>query len=80
MQAVIITFALFVGLSLFTIQSKWDFSGMGPFLFGSLWILIIVGFIQLFLPFNQMFDLAVAAITAIVFCGYIIYVRFVLFV
>jgi len=53
LQALILTFALFVGLSLFTIQSKKDFSGMGPFLFGALWIIIIASFIQIFLPFNR---------------------------
>lgn len=30
LQALIITFGVFVGLTLFTLQSKWDFSGMGP--------------------------------------------------
>ena len=38
LQAVIITFSLFVGLTLFTFQTKYDFSGWQPFLYGSLWV------------------------------------------
>lgn len=30
MQALIITFGVFFGLTIFTLQSKWDFSGMAP--------------------------------------------------
>ncbi|KAG5342663.1 hypothetical protein C0989_010631 [Termitomyces sp. Mn162] len=36
MQALLITLGVFIGLTLFTLQSKYDFSGMGPFLFGGL--------------------------------------------
>ena len=41
LQAVVITFALFVGLSLFACQTKYDFSGWQPFLFGSLWVCLL---------------------------------------
>lgn len=30
LQALVITFTVFLALTLFTLQSKWDFSGMGP--------------------------------------------------
>lgn len=30
LQALVITFSVFLALTLFTLQSKWDFSGMGP--------------------------------------------------
>src|SRR5271154_5855224 len=52
LEALLITVGLFLGLTLFTLQSKWDFSGMGPFLFGGLWALILAGFIMLFFPHN----------------------------
>ena len=52
LEALLITVGLFAGLTLFTLQSKWDFSGMGPFLFGGLWALILAGFIMLFFPHN----------------------------
>ena len=35
-QALLITLGVFIGLTLFTFQSKYDFEGMGPFLFGGL--------------------------------------------
>ena len=38
LQAVIITFSLFLGLTLFTFQTKYDFSGWQPLLYGSLWV------------------------------------------
>jgi FtsH-binding integral membrane protein len=52
LEALLITLGLFAGLTLFTLQSKWDFSGMGPFLFGGLWALVLAGFIMLFFPHN----------------------------
>ncbi|CAI2172479.1 2500_t:CDS:2 [Funneliformis geosporum] len=76
LQALIMTTGIFVGLTLFTFQSKWDFSGMAPYLFGGLWIVIIVGFVAIFLPFNRTFDLILAIGTALLFCGFIIYDTF----
>ncbi|TPX49302.1 hypothetical protein SeLEV6574_g01537 [Synchytrium endobioticum] len=73
LQAVILTLALFIGLTLFTLQTKIDFSGIGPFLFGALWVLIIAAFIEIFLPFNKFVDLALAIFMCILFCGYIVY-------
>ncbi|KAI8818771.1 transmembrane BAX inhibitor motif-containing protein [Fimicolochytrium jonesii] len=71
LQAVILTFALFVGLTLFTLQTKYDFSSWGPFLFGCLWVLVISGFIQLFFPFGSAANFAIAVGTALLFCGFI---------
>ncbi|KAG9297139.1 hypothetical protein G9A89_019420 [Geosiphon pyriformis] len=76
LQALIITFGIFVGLTLFTLQSKWDFSGMGPILIGALWVVIILGLVQIFIPFSTGFDLVVAIGTAVIFCGFIIYDTF----
>lgn len=30
LQALLITLGVFIGLTLFTLQSKWDFTGLGP--------------------------------------------------
>ncbi|CAG8450704.1 11238_t:CDS:2 [Funneliformis caledonium] len=76
LQALIMTTGLFIGLTLFTLQSKWDFSGMAPYLFGCLWIVIIIGFVSIFFPFSRTFDLILAIGTAILFCGFIIYDTF----
>ncbi|KAJ3191604.1 Transmembrane BAX inhibitor motif-containing protein 4 [Irineochytrium annulatum] len=79
LQATILTFMLFIGLTLFTAQSKIDFSGMGPFLFGALWIVIIGSFLQMFLPFSKITDLIFAIVVAVLFCGYIVYDTYMLF-
>ncbi|GES76987.1 N-methyl-D-aspartate receptor glutamate-binding subunit [Rhizophagus clarus] len=50
--ALILTTGLFIGLTLFTFQSKYDFSGMGPYLFGFLWVVVIAGFVGIFFPFD----------------------------
>jgi FtsH-binding integral membrane protein len=42
-------------------------------LFGLLWIVVIIGFVGIFIPFSTTFDLFVAIGTAILFCGFIIY-------
>ncbi|KAJ2919973.1 hypothetical protein MD484_g389, partial [Candolleomyces efflorescens] len=73
LQALLITLGVFIGLTLFTLQSKYDFSGMGPFLFGSLIALVMTGFVAIFLPFNRTFDLVIAIIGCLLFSGYIVY-------
>ncbi|KAF8197880.1 UPF0005-domain-containing protein [Pholiota molesta] len=73
LQALLITTGVFLGLTLFTFQSKYDFSGMGPFLFGSLIALIMAGFVGVFLPFNRTMDLIFAIGGCLIFSGYIVY-------
>jgi len=73
LEALVITLGLFLGLTLFTFQSKWDFSGMGPFLFGGLWALILAGFVMLFFPHNGIVEVVYASIGAVIFSLYIIY-------
>ncbi|KAJ2864828.1 hypothetical protein GGH94_002643 [Coemansia aciculifera] len=72
-QALAITLGLFIVLTLFSMQSRYDFSKLGSILFFSLWAVILVGFVQIFLPFNRTFDLIMAVVIALVFCGYILY-------
>jgi FtsH-binding integral membrane protein len=73
LQALIITLGVFLGLTLFTFQSKYDFSGMGPFLFGGLIALVVTGFVGVFLPFSRTFDLIMAIGGCLLFSGYIVY-------
>jgi FtsH-binding integral membrane protein len=73
LEALLITVGLFAGLTLFTLQSKWDFSGMGPFLFGGLWALVLAGFVMLFFPHNGIVEVVYSAIGALIFALYIIY-------
>ncbi|KAG2185959.1 hypothetical protein INT43_002397 [Umbelopsis isabellina] len=79
LQALIITCGVFLALTLFTLQSKWDFSGMGPILFASLWVLILVGFVQIFFPFSEGIQLAIAFAGVIIFSGYVIFDTYLIF-
>ncbi|EJT52685.1 vacuole protein [Trichosporon asahii var. asahii CBS 8904] len=73
LQALLITSGVFVGLTLFTFQTKYDFSSFGPFLFAGLWGLITAGFVGFFLPFSHGFDIAIACAGVLIFSGYILY-------
>ncbi|KAJ3501471.1 hypothetical protein NLJ89_g9321 [Agrocybe chaxingu] len=73
LKALLITLGVFIGLTLFTFQSKYDFSGMGPFLFGALMALVMTSFIGIFFPFGRTFDLVYASFGCLLFSGYIVY-------
>jgi FtsH-binding integral membrane protein len=73
LQALLITTGVFLGLTLFTFQSKYDFSGMGPFLFGSLIALCMTGLVGVFIPFSRTMDLIIAIGGCLLFSGYIVY-------
>jgi len=72
-QALLITLGVFIGLTLFTLQSKYDFSGMGPFLFGGLIALCMTGLVGIFVPFGRTMDLIFAIGGCLLFSGYIVY-------
>jgi len=46
-EALIFTLAIFVALTIFACQSKYDFTSWMPYLFGAVWVLIIFGKILL---------------------------------
>lgn len=73
LQALIITTGVFVGLTLFTFQSKYDFSNMGPYLFAGLMGMLVTGIVQFFLPFNHTTDLIIACFGVLLFSGYTVY-------
>ncbi|RJE18582.1 BAX inhibitor family protein [Aspergillus sclerotialis] len=71
-QALIITLGLFVALTLFACQTKYDFTNWMPYLFGALWFLILFGFMASFFPVNSKMELVYGGIAALVFSGYIL--------
>ncbi|KZW00279.1 glutamate binding protein [Exidia glandulosa HHB12029] len=73
LQALLITLGVFGGLTLYTLQSKRDFSGMGPYLFGGLFALLTTGLVGMFLPFGQTFELVYAIGGCLIFSGYVVY-------
>ncbi|NXP80047.1 LFG4 protein, partial [Ramphastos sulfuratus] len=72
LQAFLLTTAVFLGLTAYTLQSKRDFSRFGAGLFTCLWILILSCFLRLFF-YNNTVELVFAAAGALLFCGFIIY-------
>jgi len=73
LQALLVTLGVFIGLTLFTLQSKYDFSGMGPFLCASLFALIATGLVGLLFPFSKTLDLLYAIGGCLIFSGFVVY-------
>ncbi|EPQ57002.1 UPF0005-domain-containing protein [Gloeophyllum trabeum ATCC 11539] len=73
LQALLITLGVFLGLTLFTLQSKYDFSGLGPWLFGGLIALLMTGLVGIFIPFSRTMDIVFAVGGCLIFSGYIVY-------
>ena len=72
LQALIFTMGIFVALTLFACQSKYDFTSWMPYLFGALWVLIIFGFMSAFFPYNSKVELGYGIVAALIFSGYIL--------
>jgi len=72
LQAFILTLSVFVCLTSYTMQSKYDFSGWKAGLFTGLWVLIIAGVMNMFFH-NDRFELLCASGGALLFCFFIIY-------
>ncbi|KAJ7949848.1 BI1-like protein [Quillaja saponaria] len=76
LEAVILTSAVVVSLTLYTfwaVKRGHDFQFLGPFLFGSLVVLLVAGFIQIFFPFGKISVMIYSCLSSIIFCGFIIY-------
>ncbi|KAH9978685.1 UPF0005-domain-containing protein [Lactifluus volemus] len=73
LQALLITTGVFLGLTLFTLQSKYDFSGMGPWLFGGLLAMVMTGLVGVFIPFSSTLNLIFAIGGTLLFSGYVVY-------
>ncbi|XP_021030096.1 protein lifeguard 4 [Mus caroli] len=72
LQAFIMTTAVFLGLTAYTLQSKRDFTKFGAGLLAALWILCLAGFLKLFF-YSETVELVLASLGALLFCGFIIY-------
>ncbi|KAH8701765.1 Bax inhibitor family protein [Talaromyces proteolyticus] len=71
-QALIITLGIFVALTIFACQTKYDFTHWMPYLCGGLWLLIIFGFMAAFFPYNSSVELVYGGVAALIFSGYIL--------
>ncbi|WVR09645.1 hypothetical protein IAU60_006718 [Kwoniella sp. DSM 27419] len=73
LQALFLTLGVFAGLTLFTFQTKFDFSSLAPFLFVGIWGLIVASLVGIFLPFNANIDLGIACFSTLLFSGFVLY-------
>lgn len=72
LQAVLFTFGIFVALSLFACQTKYDFTSWMPYLFGALWVMILFGLMTMFFPASPKMELGYGIVGALIFSGYIL--------
>ncbi|MCJ1372134.1 hypothetical protein MMC20_003356 [Loxospora ochrophaea] len=72
LEALILTLGIFLALTLFACQTKYDFTSWMPYLFGSLWALILFGFMAAFFPHNSITELIYGGLGALIFSGYIL--------
>jgi len=72
LQAFFLTCAVVAGLTAFTFQTKRDFSHWGAGLMAGLWILILGGFMQVFVG-GEVTETAMAVGGALLFSGFIIF-------
>lgn len=70
--ALVLTAGIFVALTLFACQTKYDFTSWMPYLFGGLWILVLFGFVAAFFPYNSTAELIYGSVAALIFSGYIL--------
>jgi FtsH-binding integral membrane protein len=73
LEAVIITGLLFLGLTLFAMQTEYDFMSWASYLYGALWFLVMFGFVALFFPHNGYVELAYSGLAALLFSAYVLF-------
>lgn len=71
-EAAILTFGVTLALTVYTLQSKRDFSSMGAALFAALWILLLALFLQMLFP-SELMDKAISVGGALLFSLFIIF-------
>ncbi|KAK9239926.1 inhibitor of apoptosis-promoting Bax1-domain-containing protein [Lipomyces kononenkoae] len=71
-EALLITLLVFVGLTVFAMQTKYDFIGWMPYLGAALWVLIGFGLIAMFFPYSSTGELLFGGLGALIFCGYVL--------
>ncbi|KAI8966495.1 transmembrane BAX inhibitor motif-containing protein [Daldinia sp. FL1419] len=72
LNATILTGGIFVFLTLFACQTKYDFTSWMPYLFGALWGLLLFGFMMMFLPSSSTGELIYGGLAALIFSVYIL--------
>ncbi|KAL7084237.1 hypothetical protein ACP275_14G212800 [Erythranthe tilingii] len=76
LEAAILTAVVVVSLTLYTFWAAkrgQDFNFLGPFLSGAIMVLLVFALIQIFFPLGKLSVMIYGCVSAIVFCGYIVY-------
>lgn len=72
LNAVLLTGGIFIFLTAFACQTKYDFTSWMPYLFGALWGLVLFSFMYMFLPQTSTGELIYGGVAALIFSGYIL--------
>merc|ERR1719498_718200 len=72
LQAAMICATVTIGLTIFTFQTKRDFTPMASTLVTGLWVLIGLGFVQAFIPFSSQQELLVSSGGASLFSAFLV--------
>ncbi|GAA6063073.1 hypothetical protein JCM10212_003131 [Sporobolomyces blumeae] len=73
LKALVITTFVFLGLTLFTFQTKRDFTSWGPYLFMLLLGFVGVSFVGIFFPFGSTLELVTAGVGCLLFSAWIVF-------
>ncbi|GJM96899.1 hypothetical protein PR202_ga13774 [Eleusine coracana subsp. coracana] len=76
LEAAILTAVVVISLTGYTFWAAkrgYDFNFLGPFLFGSLMVLLVFSLIQIFFPLGKISVMIYGGLASLIFCGYIIY-------
>lgn len=72
LNALVITAGIFIFLTAFACQTKYDFTSWIPYALGALWSLVMFSFIYIFLPQSKTTDLFLGLAAALIFSVYIL--------
>lgn len=72
LQAVLITVVLFLGLTIYSLQTKYDFSSWQTYLSASFFVFFSIGLVYIFLPHNSTTEIVYSSFGAIIFSIFIL--------
>ncbi|CAG8618008.1 3579_t:CDS:2, partial [Dentiscutata heterogama] len=78
LRSLVVTSGLFIGIILYTMQSKYDFFGLYPFLYDGLLLVLGISITGIYIPFGGVFDFIFTIITIVLFCGFVAFDTFVI--
>ena len=73
LQALVITSFVFIGLTLFAMQTKYDLSSLGGVLYLVLISFFFVGIVQIFFPFSRAMDALYAGVGTLLYVSLLLY-------